>query len=270
MTEKNLGRNTAPADKLVDETAAKEVPETDALPENAFIATQQSKGVMSAEDVEKIKADMAAQAAAMQETLTSNASDRIRPNGSIDFTLPDGTKATDFDCIILGWSSLNVYYENPYDEHNIESPICWATNRIPTQLAPEVEKVQNMQNDTCNGCAWNEFKSAKNKRGKACSNNRLVYVIMHDSNSPISERPIMQIKVSPTSLATFDRYVTSITQKSGAMPYALVTKVSLDKTSTFSKVMFELVEPLTTDEIIATYMRQQDANTLIDSFSLAD
>ena len=86
---------------------------------------------------------------------------------------PMGTNS--LGCVVLDAVFENTYYTEPYDPDVPQSPRCYASARLQSELAPH-PSMQNYpdyfkpQSATCGPCAWNAFKTAANGKGKACQN----------------------------------------------------------------------------------------------------
>lgn len=103
----------------------------------------------------------------------------------------------------------------------------------------------------CSKCTFNQFGSGdlliadKNPKGKACTNQRAVYVMMEDFETPL------ELRLPPTSLAAFDEYLTKLLNK-GIPVQSVVTRFSQVQkprgTGKYSVATFEVERVLTPDE----------------------
>ncbi len=97
----------------------------------------------------------------------------------------------------------------------------------------------------CAGCPYNEWASAallgKQGRGKACTNQRSIYVVI-----PGAELPY-ELILSPTSLRAFDQYSATLINQGFPLP-AVVTKLSqniVEKgTMKWAQAVFTMGDPL--------------------------
>ena len=81
--------------------------------------------------------------------------------------------------IILDHILENVFYDGDFDPNNPQPPTCFAFGRSDDDMAPHETVVAEgqAQNETCNGCPFNQWGSADKGRGKACRNTRRLAMI---------------------------------------------------------------------------------------------
>jgi hypothetical protein len=104
----------------------------------------------------------------------------------------------------------------------------------------------------------NEFGSKG--KGKACNNGRLLAVLPPDATD---ETPIWLLQPSATALKGFDAYVTSVARTSQMPPISVVTTVSFDEDSEYSKMVFSNPQP---NKLLADmFARQGEATTLLNA-----
>ncbi len=97
----------------------------------------------------------------------------------------------------------------------------------------------------CGGCPYNEWASAsllgKTGRGKACTNQRSVYLVVENCELPY------ELILSPTSLRAFDQYSATLINQGFPLP-AVVTKLSqtiVEKgTMKWAVAVFTMGDPL--------------------------
>ena len=201
-----------------------------------------------------VKAMIAAQIAEIQGgALGSAGGDMISVTQDKNFKLPDGTITADpLDLIIVDFVSANSFYEGAYNPNDIQPPACYAVHKIIDQMSPS-DKSPNAQASNCATCPMNQFGSAGN--GKACKNSRLLAVLPADFTA---DSPIWVIKVSPTALKNFDKYVSSLA-RNGILPSMVKTVVDFNPAETYAQLMFVDPQPLDEEVIAAVFARQAEA-----------
>lgn len=206
---------------------------------------------------ENLADKLRAEIAEMNKRVAAPTGDRIRYSGNKAFVAPDGTEGPELEVIVLDFLSTNLYYDSPYDSGNPRPPACFAIGQEPNNLVPSVNS-PDKQAESCAKCPQNQFGSAIVGKGKACKNTRLVAVVAAagDENSPI-----MIMSIPPTSLKTFDGYVSGAMRKYGLPPIGVVTKVTLDPNSTYASPRFEAIRALENEELAAAVARRDEATS---------
>lgn len=161
--------------------------------------------------------------------------DRIRMINSSHFELPNGDDADAIEGVVVDFVSSNLFFEGAYDKDNPSPPGCFAVGPEPTTLVPTGNS-PNKQAETCSVCPNNQFGS--NGKGKACKNTRLLAIM------PLEGDDIYVMSVPPTSIKSFDGYVSTLASKHRLPPVGVVTRITLDKTVTYAAPRFEVVKPL--------------------------
>lgn len=162
-------------------------------------------------------------------------SDRI----SIDtdtkqFVLPDGQMLGQLDCVIVDFASANMFWQKSYSPGDSAPPECFAFGKNPATLVPSPNATNPQSEDACASCWANQFKTSSNGKGKKCSNNRMLAILL--LNDPFTT---YVVKVSPTALQAFDKYVMWIGQRTGLPIRFTPTRISLDASSKFASLRFE-------------------------------
>jgi hypothetical protein len=195
------------------------------------------------------------EALAIKERIGSPSGDRISVNARAKtFRLPGmDQEAPEISAIIVDWVSLNEYYEGTYDPKAVKPPVCVALGAIEKELAP-VPQSPSPQHTACATCKWNQWGSEG--RGKKCKNQRLLAVL-----SPTDQEhgPMLMLKVSPTGVQYFDKYVSMISQSGIHVPHpmAIVTQLSFDPKSDYASMRFAVGEPNAHVEI--AFSRRKEA-----------
>jgi hypothetical protein len=174
-----------------------------------------------------------------------------------EFKFPDGTKAPEFEAVIVDFTSMNAFYPGPYDPKNISPPACFAIGSNPLQLVPSNNSPAK-ESDECKGCPNNEFGSAGD--GKACKNMRVLAVLPPDADD---NTPMWTIKLSPTAIKAFDSYVRGVATTFQLPPVGVVTKFSFDPTSDYATVRVSEPQPLNDEQLAVFAARQDEAAKLL-------
>ena len=96
-----------------------------------------------------------------------------------------GKPVTDnqMDVIVVASLAENVYYSGVYDSDNITPPDCFALGEVGQPMIPHEVVGDERISEACISCGFMKFKSAPNKKGKACKEKRRLACI------PFSEDP---------------------------------------------------------------------------------
>lgn len=190
------------------------------------------KAVMSLQD--QIKAELAQ----VNKMVTVNEGTKISAKGKV-FTLPNGTSNSGpMTAIILDWRNLRNYYTGVYNPNKPVPPVCFSQGKIVEDLKPSAN-CQKPQNETCEGCPFDEWGSAATGRGKACKNSvRLALV----GANPTEKSKVMTLDVSPTAIKSFNAMITTL-QGMGKLPVQMTTEISFDPAEAFPKLVFGGFQP---------------------------
>jgi hypothetical protein len=152
------------------------------------------------------------------------------------FTLPDGTSNPGpMRCVIVDWTSANLYFEGIYNPKAPKPPVCWAIGDIPKELQPS-DNAPKQQHTTCKGCPQNEWGSAGgDSKGKACKNTRRLLIAPADADETFSGWVIV---VSPTGLKHFDKYVNTLADLD-KHPIEVVTEIAFEPTEAYPSLRFK-------------------------------
>ncbi len=170
-------------------------------------------------EVVSIKDRIASRLAKVNESTAAPGSAKISVKGSM-FTLPDGKSSKGpLNCVILDYINQNSYYSSDFVEGQYAEPDCSATGREIKQMAPS-DNVTDKQNDTCSGCAKNEFGSKG--RGKACQNGVTLAVLPEDFTD---DSEVYTLRVSATGLKDWGKYVRELGEQN-IDPAQVITSLS--------------------------------------------
>jgi len=171
--------------------------------------------------------------------------------------------------IVLDALYENSYYSGNYDPDNVVEPDCHAINHSNTEMAPG----PGGESENCHQCPHNQFKTAKNGKGKACKNGRRLYVIpagriVDGRFTPPKEVSDLEGRISimrlpVTSGKLFSEYTKKLTSTVNRPPFGVYTRVKVvpDQHTQF-KVLFSLLDVVPSDfgQVIMT--RVKDALSL--------
>lgn len=173
----------------------------------------------------------------------------------------------------------NVFYEGAYDADNPAPPTCFALGRDDAEMAPHETVVEagQAQNETCRGCANNEWGSAERGRGKACRNTRRLALIpagtIDVSNGRFSPfvdadhfetAAIGYLKVPVTSVKAYATYVKQVAGALRRPPHGVFTRVRVvPDASTQLKVLFEPLDAVPPGIIPVLMKRHEEAKAVI-------
>lgn len=195
-----------------------------------------------------IQEQLAKEAAAIQSKIAAPSGDRITSKGNSLIIAPDGSEGTEMEIVVLDFVSCNLYYDRPYNKDVVFPPACFALGPEPTLLIPS-KNAPVRQCDTCSGCTFNQFGSAISGAGKACKNTRLLAISPADASSEDGEPPVWILSVPPASIKNFDAYVSNLAIKAKSVPVSVVTRLSLSEDSEYFAPRFDVVRPLTNEEL---------------------
>jgi hypothetical protein len=153
--------------------------------------------------------------------------------------LPNGLEVDEIECVIVDFIAANFFYEQDFDRQNIVPPDCFSIGLEPAGLIPS-DNSPNKQCEACAGCWANQFKSAKNGRGKKCSNTRLLAIIPLDADA---DTQIMIMKASSTALKSFDGHVATVASKYGVPVRGVTTRVTMSDDE-YASLRFAVIEKL--------------------------
>jgi hypothetical protein len=177
------------------------------------------------------------------------------------------------DVIILASTTEHCYYDGPYDPDNISSPACFSQGVETTGLKPH-ENVPSPVHDECDSCPYNEFGSADNGRGKKCKEYRKLIMIPADTQAEdVPKAEMAYMKVSPTSIKNWKKYVQQLVGSAGIPPWAATTEVKVvHDPKTIHQVLFNGIAPLEDQDLLAAiHGRIEEAeNMLLQPYTYED
>ena len=207
--------------------------------------------------------DYSAEVAAIAKRLqNAGTADRIKTSNAKVFILPDKSEHEELDVIVVDFIAFNRYYSGVFDEDNIIPPDCFALGLEPTSLTPSANS-PDKQCESCAGCWANAFKSAANGKGKACSNTRLLAVLLPPTgglgvNDSLEDLPLYTLSVSPTAITSFDTHVGKIASSFKKPVRAVITRLSFAQDSKWPSIRFSVVAPAGRDLEVYAQSRLQE------------
>jgi len=199
------------------------------------------------------------EAAEITKRIAAPSGDRVRFNANRGFITPDGLEGSELEVVIVDFISTNLFYEGDFDRDNPQAPGCFALGAEPATLVPSSNSPAK-QAPTCASCPNNQFGSARNGKGKACKNTRLIAVMpAHAADDP-DNAPIWIISIPPASIKSFDSYVHSLSVKQRTVPVGVVTSITLDPDVTFAAPRFSVVRPVDPKSLGVFMSRREEAN----------
>jgi hypothetical protein len=225
---------------------------TKAKPSTAVAVKKASSGA-----VVDIQAQLRAQAAAMNERTAPPSGNKISVGGK-RFKFPDGHESDGpEDFVVVDFVARNEFYEDDFDKNNIVPPVCVAIGSNPKKLVPMASS-PSKQCDDCAGCPMNAFGSKG--KGKACSNTYVLAVLPPDADE---STPMATIKVSATSMRSFDAFVQHTARTFQTPPVGVVVSVGFDSNETYPKLVFGDAVP--NENLAVHFSRQVEAQEMLNA-----
>lgn len=147
--------------------------------------------------------------------------------------------------VIIDQQSQNSYWADKFNGENV-SPDCFsADGKIGHAPVGSRVKWAGLSME-CAQCPLNAYGSGADGKGKACKNNRKLYMVREGEILPV------EIMIPPSSLKVWNTYVVSLTSKVKPID-GVVTKIKLRKAESsggieYSEAIFLRVADLTPDE----------------------
>jgi len=144
---------------------------------------------------------------------------------------PD-SPATSIDAVIVNANQglAKVFYLKGYDPESSEKqkPDCYSTDGVGP-----ASDAQNPQSKKCGSCVHNQYGSAKQGKGKACSDTkRLAIAAVDQINEP------MLLRIPPASLKSLGEFVKFLDNR-GCDFDQVITKISFDMDAESPKLTFK-------------------------------
>jgi hypothetical protein len=207
---------------------------------------------------------MAAEAKAIAKTERVSADRFTTQSGILSFMgnpMPDNQ----MDVIIVASMSENVYYAGAYDPDNITPPSCFALGHPGEDLYPH-ELVPEPINDDCRTCPYMKFKSAPNKKGKACKEKRRLACIPYSvSPEELAVSDLAMLTIPVMSVKNWSTYVNMVSAKYHRPSWGLATRVKVvpDPKSQF-RILFSDLDMLSDEQIGVVHGRLEAAKSMLE------
>lgn len=213
---------------------------------------------------DNLPAELADELAELKGTVNVPTGGRIKPTRSGDFLVPGyGEVESPIPVVIVDFSSRNEYYPNDWDPKNIQPPLCAAVGRGSNDDLVADEGGQ-IQADNCAECPFNQWETAKQGRGKACNNTKLVAVLPAgiDINAVKPEK-MLTVSVSSSGIKGFDALITQFATKMRNVPRAFQVEMATKPAGSGWTVTFSDPQPLPEDVVNYMHGRKQEASDLV-------
>ena len=205
------------------------------------MATRKSTGLAkktSKNEIANIQAQLAAEAEGISANIGAPSTNAISLKGKI-FTFPGGETAQGpIQLVILDFLASNKFYEGRYDEKNPQPPVCWALNKVVSELRPSDNATDIQAEDDCASCPMNQWGS--NGDGKACKNGFTLAVLPVDATD---EDPVMTMSVPPTAIKGFEGYVANVARLFKTPPIGVITTIDFHPEKDYPLPLFGGAEP---------------------------
>lgn len=194
-----------------------------------------------------IDAQLAAEAEALKQQISASSGNRLRIEARGAFATPDDIDLGDtIQFVVVDFASRNQYYTVTFDPNTPAAPDCYAMGRVLNEMVPEDDSPTKQHTD-CATCPMNQFGSAANGRGKACSNRRLLAVLLIDPDNPDAhsapDAPIYLLDLSPSNIKAFDQMAAYVQRSLGGPPIKAILTATARNKGTYAEVTFSLPEP---------------------------
>lgn len=168
--------------------------------------------------------------------------------GMLAFEVPgdDGADvAKELVGVIIDQVSNNSYWSKKFDG-STQPPDCFSADGKIGHRSPEAVLPWWAETMECATCQFNQYGSGEDKRGKACKNNRKLYMVREGEILPV------EILVPPSSLKALQTYMVQLTTKVKPID-GVVTKIKLKKAESaggieYSEAVFTKVADLNVAE----------------------
>jgi hypothetical protein len=192
--------------------------------------------------IANVDAELSKEVAALKDQIKQPGGKGIKLLPSGEFQSPEGLNlGNQIQFVPIDFISRNSFYVEAFDKDNPTPPTCYALGKNIKLMKPEDDS-PDKQNATCAGCWANEFKSAANKKGKACRNFYDLAVKLVDPENPEAhnapDAPLYTLSVSPKSLTAWDAIVPLIARALDGPPIKAVITASGHSQGTFATLQF--------------------------------
>lgn len=219
------------------------------------VAKAKAKVPVSADLMAKIQEDIQNQA----EMVQPSNSNRIKLNSAAGkhFVFPDKSEVESFEGIILDFATVQVLYDGPFVQGQVNNIVCYASATKPADLAP-LQEVLTPQAAECKTCLKSKFGADGEK--PECGLRKLLAILPTDADSTtdilVLDLPVMAAKA-------FDKYAQSVLVSEGVPIYGVVTKFSFDDKVKFDSPRFEQEDRCDGDQAALAFSRRDEARRML-------
>ncbi len=174
------------------------------------------------------------------------------------FQFPNGDTVDEFEAVIVDFVYRNDYYMTAFNAKDPQAPACFAISDTAALLEPSKKSPVPQSPTTCSVCQHDQFGSSPTGGGKACKNSVNVALLAPDADM---DSPIMSVKLSPTAISHFNKFVAKVGRTSGFPVYAIKARVFFSPEDTYASVRFDAlgVNPI----LETTLARREEARDAI-------
>lgn len=169
----------------------------------------------------------------------------------------EAVKNNVLNAVILDSAVEHSYYDVKYDADNIVPPRCFAVGRVGEDMVPHEDVPEDQrQSDRCATCPKHAFGSADNGKGRACSVRRRLLLMPADQlkSDDITKAEVGLLKIPPTSVQLWAKYVNRINALHQRPPFGVVTAIAPKPHMKFQfQVHFEDVALVSEDHLDDVY-----------------
>ena len=217
--------------------------------------TKKDVTVKAATDMASIAEQLKAQSLAQQDTSEAAGGSLIKASHS-GFTVPGvGDVEAPLQVVILGFVSMKTYYDKPYNPNEIHPPACAALG-IGTfeSLVPQADSPDKV-NDTCLGCAFNEFGTSNTGKGKKCSDYKVLAFMLPDAKV---DDPIYTVRISPSGLTEFNAYTNRLNKRYQLPTVAFISELGIKPAGASVAITVKELTPIEDAPLLSNFMGRQE------------
>lgn len=174
----------------------------------------------------------------------------------------DGQKVKDnkLPVIVIDYIFTKQYFSKPFKPGEGGTPDCYAYGDVEAEMKPHPQ-AKDPQHDQCVGCPHNAFGTARQGRGKACSDVRKLAVIMqNDDPDSVAGAEVRALSIPPGSLKNWGKYLRTIPDitPTGNVRFVL-TELGWEEGEPAYTLTFKAVDRLTKEMAQAVKARRERA-----------
>lgn len=228
---------------------------TAAKKKSTAVATVKSKVPVSAELMASIKQDIEDQAAMVQPS-TSNKI-KFSKTQSHHYVFPDKSEVATFEGVVLDFATVQVLYDGPYVEGQINTIVCYASATKPVDLAP-LPEVLTPQAVECKTCPKSKFSPDGTK--PECGLRKVLAILPIDADASTD---IILLDLPVLGAKAFDKYAQSVLVTEGLPIYGAITKFGFDETVKYDSPRFSMIETCDGELAAVARSRRDEARRIL-------